>query len=249
MIPPFGTRPDAPDRRDWIHPRPRLARIPRSIDLRPECPPVYQQGALDSCTANAIAGAMAYDATVGRRWHREPSRLFIYYNERAREGLVGKNAPVSLRDGYRSVAKVGVCPERLWPYDAAAFRRKPPAECFDAAKKDRAIEYWRIPQRLGHLRACLAARFPFTVGIAVYQSFLTPAVRRSGLVPMPDLSDVPQGGHAVLVVGYRDASEHFIVRNSWGRGWGDGGYCFMPYAYLLDPVLAFDCWTVRRVGV
>jgi C1A family cysteine protease len=241
-----GVHPDLPDQRDWIHPRPRLPRLPASVDLRPDCPPVYQQGALNSCTANAIGAAMAYDAAMRDRRHREPSRLFIYYNERAREGVVGTNAPVSLRDGYRAVARVGVCPERLWPYDPPRFRRKPPLACFDAASKDRAIAYFRIPARLDRLRGCLAQRFPFTMGISVYESFLTPAVARSGRVPMPDPSEAPKGGHAVLVVGYRDASEHFIVRNSWGRGWGDDGYCFFPYAYLLNQTLAFDFWTVRR---
>jgi C1A family cysteine protease len=191
---------------------------------------------------------MAYDAAIRGRRHREPSRLFIYYNERAREGLIGTNAPVSLRDGYRSVARAGVCPERLWPYDPAQFRRKPPAKCFEAATEDRAIAYFRLPSSLSHFRACLAERFPFTMGMSVYDSFLTPAVRTSGRVPMPDRSEAPRGGHAVLVVGYRDASEHFIVRNSWGRGWGHAGYFFLPYAYLLNPALAFDFWTVRRVG-
>ncbi len=44
------------------------------------------------------------------------------------------------------------------------------------------------------------------------------------------------------------SSQRFIVRNSWGSGWGKGGYFTMPYAYLTDRNLASDFWTIRMLS-
>jgi C1A family cysteine protease len=62
---------------------------------------------------------------------------------------------------------------------------------------------------------------------------------------MPQQGETVVGGHAVLAMGYDDAKRVFLVRNSWGPAWGDGGYFYMPYAYLLDDNLSDDFWTVR----
>jgi len=51
----------------------------------------------------------------------------------------------------------------------------------------------------------------------------------------------------VLAVGYDDASQRFLVRNSWGSGWGQAGYFTLPYAYLTTRGLASDFWTLQIV--
>ena len=78
---------------------------------------------------------------------------------------------------------------------------------------------------------------------------LEAAVAKTGVVPMPASGERVLGGHAVTAVGYDDSTRRFIVRNSWGAAWGRGGCCFMPYAYLLDPALAADFWTIRLVEI
>ena len=63
---------------------------------------------------------------------------------------------------------------------------------------------------------------------------------------MPDLNSEPEGGHAVMCVGYDDERGVFIVRNSWGTGWGDGGYFYMPYGYMTNEDLADDFWVLKK---
>jgi C1A family cysteine protease len=245
----FGTHPDVPDARDREYLPKLRVRLPRAVDLRPGMPPVYNQHTLNACSAHAIGALMWYDEIneVGPA-ARAPSRLFLYYNERVREREVHHNAPVSLRDGYRSVATRGVCPEHLWPYRVGKFAVQPPRHCYHAAKSVRAVEYFRLPRDLRRMRACLAEGRPFTLGVSIHHSFMAPKVKRTGEVPIPPRGDKVLGGHAMLVVGYHDRSKRFIVRNSWGAGWGLDGYCMMPYAFVMDPTYAWDFWTCWRVG-
>ena len=216
---------------------------------------MYDQGQLGSCTGNAIAGAIQFT-----RWKQglakwAPSRLFIYYNERAMEGTVASDSGASIRDGIKSVATLGDCPEKPgfaragsnWPYDPSQFATRPPAASYIDALHYTAYEYLSVAQDLADMRACLAAGYPFVFGFTVYQSFESAAVAQTGVVPMPAWDESVVGGHAVLAVGYDDATSTFIVRNSWGAGWGQAGYFTMPYEYLTDPGLADDMWTIRLV--
>ena len=98
------------------------------------------------------------------------------------------------------------------------------------------------------MKGCLAAGYPFVFGFAVYESFESKEVAQSGVVPMPKPGERVLGGHAVMAVGYDDEQRNFIVRNSWGSGWGQDGYFLMPYHYLHDPNLASDFWTVRMLS-
>jgi C1A family cysteine protease len=246
MLRRLGTHPDIPDIRDRMYLPPDDQRLPRRVDLRPFCPPVYHQHSLNACSANAIAGALWFDERAGAPDAPSPSRLFLYYNERVRERVVHRNVPVSLRDGYRAVAWQGVCAEHLWPYRVRSYDRKPPRACYHAARRHRAIEYFRIHRNLDALRGCLSEGRPFTVGVSVHQSFSSPRVARTGRIPMPGRRDPLRGGHALLIVGYDDA--HFIARNSWGARWGLEGYCLLPFEFALHPSLSWDFWTCWRVG-
>jgi len=98
------------------------------------------------------------------------------------------------------------------------------------------------------MKGCLASGYPFVFGFSVYESFESPQVAKTGIAPMPASSEKQIGGHAVIAVGYNDAQQRFIVRNSWGSGWGMRGYFTLPYAYLADGDLAADFWTIRLVA-
>jgi C1A family cysteine protease len=244
----YGWIRDLPDHRD-LHYSASLAtggRLPESVDLRPRCPPVYDQGELGSCTANAIAGILEFDEIRAHQvspW--TPSRLFIYYNERALEGTAGSDSGAQLRDGIKVVVKQGVCPELEWPYDVSRFAEAPPQRAYQHALMDRISSYLRLRQSLVQLRACLAAGFPFVFGFTVFEGMEVPAVARTGDVPLPQPDESPLGGHAVAAVGYDDRLQAFVFRNSWGVGWGNAGYGHLPYAYVVDPGLAADFWTIR----
>ena len=246
----YGWVRDLPDARDFTYGAP-LFRFPQglppSVDLRSEFPPVYDQGQLGSCTANSIAGAIACDQRKQGVKEFTPSRLFIYYNERAMEGTVRQDAGAQIRDGVKSVATLGAPPETDWPYDIGKFAQKPPKQAYTDAKSDLVTTYARVTQDLTQMRGCLAEGYPFVFGFTVYESFESQAVAKTGEMPMPKTGEKVVGGHAVVAAGYRDDQRVFIVRNSWGSAWGLNGYFLMPYEYLISPHLANDFWTIRAV--
>jgi C1A family cysteine protease len=246
----YGWIPDLPDQRDqrYSAPAEALQGLPPSMDLRPQCPQVYNQGSLGSCTANAIAGALEFDQIKeGLPQVFVPSRLFIYYNERAMEGTIESDSGAQIRDGISSVAKLGVPPESLWAYDIARFAEQPPQEAYQVAVQNKALLSMRLDRDLNQFKGCLASGYPFVFGITVYESFESPQVAQTGHAPMPGFGEEVVGGHAVLAVGYDDGQQWFLVRNSWGPDWGMGGYFTLPYAYLARPNLSSDFWTIRVV--
>jgi C1A family cysteine protease len=247
----YGCIPDRPDPRDapYQAPAPGPGGLPARVDLRPGCPGVYDQGELNSCTANAIAAALEFLQRKERLPQVfVPSRLFIYYNERAMEGTIDEDAGAQIRDGIATVARQGAPPEGLWPYDANLLTSQPDAQAYQMALQNVAILSMRLAQDLLNLRACLASGYPFVFGMVVYESFEDEAtVGRTGVVPMPAPGEAVLGRHAVLAVGYDDAAGRLIVRNSWGKAWGVGGYFTLPYAYAVDAGLAADFWTIRTV--
>jgi C1A family cysteine protease len=257
----YGWKPDLPDHRDFYYAvaPPIAAALPAKIDLRPQCPPVYDQGQIGSCTANAIAGAVEFDQKKQGLPEFTPSRLFIYYNERVMEGTSPSvDSGAQIRDGVKSVAAQGVCKETSWPYDdtnqnpnpcpTCKYAHKPTPKCYTEAAKHKIKVYQRLNNAiLSQLKGCLASGYPFIFGFTVYQSFESQQVAQTGMVPMPGPHESVVGGHAVDAVGYDDSTQHFIVRNSWGTGWGLQGYCMMPYAYLTNTSLADDFWTIQTV--
>jgi len=249
VIKRYGWVPDIPDARDFLFAAPEavLANLPRDVDLRAQCPPIYDQGQLGSCTANAIGAAFEFMQVKESLDDFMPSRLFIYWNERKIEGTVDEDSGAMIRDGIKCVHKLGVCAEDIWPYDIARFTDQPPGEAYTAAKDHQATVYRRVLPVLHQLQGCLASGTPVVFGFSVYESFETAEVARTGVVLLPPRGERLLGGHAVLAVGYDDDQQRFIVRNSWGTGWGMDGYCTMPYGYLTDPALARDFWAIYAV--
>jgi C1A family cysteine protease len=249
----FGWVRDIPDQRDFRYQPPsRIARaLPPKVDLRHGFTPCYNQGALGSCTANAIAGALEFlEQKEGEAPPVMPSRLFIYYNERALEGTVDSDSGAQIRDGIKTVVKRGFCSEDLWPYDIKRFAARPPDSCYRAALKEQVSEYLRLDHESATpLLTCLASGFPFVFGFSVYESFESPNVASTGVVQMPKLGERVLGGHAVVACGYDLKASRFTVRNSWGGRWGVGGYFTMPFAYLTDAYLSADFWTIRQVPI
>jgi C1A family cysteine protease len=244
----YGYIPDIGDHRDKRRAY-KLADFdtPPKVDLREKMPEVYDQGHLGSCTANALAGAYQYTLIKEVKEVFMPSRLFIYFSERQMEGTVGVDAGAQIRDGIKSLADRGVCDEAIWPYLVDRFTTKPPTLCYTEAMKHKVATYERIDQSRNFLKATLAKGFPVVFGFTVYESFEAPEVARTGIVPMPGMHEPVLGGHAVLLVGYDDDTSKFIVRNSWGPHWGDKGYCYFDYEYLIHPDLAADFWAVEFI--
>jgi hypothetical protein len=137
----YGWLPDLPDHRDLMYSAiaPALPTLPTKVDMRPKCSPVENQLSLGSCTANALAGAVEFLEIKDRTPFVDVSRLFIYYNERVIEGTVNQDSGAFIRDGIKSLAKQGVCPEKEWPYKIASFKKRPTKKCYTDAKKIRSL--------------------------------------------------------------------------------------------------------------
>lgn len=244
----YGWVPDLPDPRDFKYSVPTPIPLPPAIDLRPLVPAIYDQGNLGSCTANAIAMAIMCEQAKQSLIRTFPSRLFIYYNERAMEGTVAVDSGAMLRDGMKSVNIQGACNETEWGYDISRFAVQPPPNCYADARKARVLVYYRVTPALRLMKQCLAQGFPWVFGISVFDSFESPQAAATGGIPMPDTStEQLLGGHALLCVGYDDATQRFRFVNSWGGGWGQNGFGTIPYQYLADRDLADDFWTVRLI--
>lgn len=243
----YGLVRDLPDHNDLLFSGSLDAELPRQVDMRPQMPPVYDQGQLGSCTGNACAAALAYARRMQGLPDIAPSRLMLYYDARALENSVGSDSGAQIRDVVKGAAARGACPEDVWPYDEKMFAAEPSAEAQAAGLKERAVGYRRVKQDLAHVRACLAGLDPIILGIACYSSFESDEVAATGIVPMPKDGEQAMGGHCVLLVGYDDDKEQVLVRNSWGEEWGLGGYFWLPYDYVGSPDLSCDLWTIRLV--
>ena len=240
----FGWVPDRPDQRDYLYSAIRpVVRLPKKVDLRSFCSLVENQEALGSCTANALAGNLEYlDHKIDDEY-TDVSRLFIYYNERVLIDTEDYDSGAMLRDGIKTLRKQGACWEETWPYLIEKFAKKPSKKCYIEAGKHKIESYHRL-LTLNEMLVCLAEGYPFVFGFTVYESFETQRVALTGVVNMPDKKEKALGGHAVLAVGYNQKQKRFLVRNSWGTGWGKDGYFTMPYEYL--ETLAADFWTIRK---
>lgn len=253
----YGWRPDKPDFRDYPFMEPNvftaINNLASNISLRAHCPPVLDQGQLGSCTAHAIAEAIEFDRMKQKLRLWTPSRLFIYYNERDMEGTVKEDAGAEIRDGIKSISKLGAPPESDWSYTISKFARKPVKKAYTDALKHKSVTYKRIDtadvatldQRLQAMKTCIGSGYPFTGGFSVYESFESDNVAKTGVVPMPSKSESVIGGHAVLFIAFDDATGRFTCQNSWGKEWGDDGFFTIPYEYVGNSDLCNDLWVIN----
>lgn len=241
----YGYIPDLRDKKDIRYSIPEGQVLPTLVDLRSQDSPIEDQGQLGSCTSFATGAAIRFARRKQGLSDFVTSHLFLYYNSRK---IKSEDTGATIRDAIKAASKQGDCPETEWPYNIEVFASRPPKRAYDDALKDRAISYLRVNQTVTQMKSCLASGYPIVVGFTVYDSFESNEVAQTGIVPMPSQNESVLGGHAVLVVGYRESDQMFIVRNSWSAQWGDKGYFYMPYEYLADYDLASDFWTVRTIS-
>ena len=245
-IPKYHWVPDKLDKRD--HPYLLTGASQSSVvDLRPYCSTIENQGNLGSCTGQAIAGAIEL---LHKRASRtlDVSRLFIYYYERQYIGTVNYDSGAYIRDGIKVCYTYGAPVESLWPYNINKFRTVPPSTAMQDAAKRKVTSYQRVADFNGVIDA-VASGHPVVVGFTVYSSFESNSVAKTGVMPYPNtIKERVLGGHAVLIVGYNKNRNVFIVRNSWGSGWGEGGYFYMPFQVIQNTSMSSDFWIIKSLA-
>ena len=265
----MGWLPDRPDIRDYTPAHPVIRRLaptgvgafPPSIDLRQYCSPIEDQGTLGSCTANAGVGLYEYMQRRATGKHLDLSRLFLYKVTRDLMRVTGDTGAF-LRTTMGAMALFGAPPEEYCPYSVAAFDKEPSAFLYSFAQSFQALRYFRLdppmatlPEVQERIKSYLFRGYAVMYGFTVYSSIWDAP---GGEIPYPGAGEIVEGGHAIVIVGYDDtktikgSGAHsptttgaYRIRNSWGTGWGDQGYGWMPYEYVLTG-LADDFWAMTK---
>ena len=232
---------------------PQKGSISSAIDLSEWCSPVEDQGQLGSCTAHAAIGLVEYFERRAYGRHVDASRLFIYRVTRKLMGVTGDTGAY-LRDAMKSLVLIGAPPEAYWPYKVADFDKEPPSFVYSLASNWKALKYFRLDDRGGtdktleRIRYFLNRGYPSMFGFSVYDTIRD--AEQNGEIPYPSRHAALEGGHAVMAVGYDDAKSiggkkgAIKIRNSWGSWWGEEGYGWLPYEYVLSG-LADDWWSIQ----
>jgi C1A family cysteine protease len=238
--------------------------LPEIVDLSYWCSAIEDQGSLNTCTAHAGVALVEYFAKRSSNRYEDLSRLFLYKvarNLMNRQGDTG----ASVRETMRAMVLFGVPPEDRWPYVEANFEAEPDPFCYAYAQNYQAIKYCRLDRvgmspsaLLAQIKAVLVAGLPCMFGFTAYQSIYAEHNVCLGHIPYPTRNDVMAGGHAMVAVGYDDhhviesdddpdnpSVGAILVRNSWGTDWGQGGYGWLPYDYILGELTA-DWWVLLK---
>jgi C1A family cysteine protease len=240
-----GWRPDKPDHRDRFFEVVHNMALPPSVDLRPLCASIQDQGQLGSCTANAATSAMEFIEKRATADVKMYSRLFLYYTERVKlEGTdPHEDSGAQIRDTIKALGYFGSCYETTWPYDVTKFAWSPPKPAWDEAHNHKITGYYRVPSLTG-IKQALTSGLPVVGGFSVPANMESDECAQSGIVRYPTPDEEIVGGHAILFVGYDNHNQWIIFQNSWGTGWGAGGFGFLPYKFFTTG-LASDFWVIK----
>jgi hypothetical protein len=247
-IRPMGWIPDAPDHRDLLYGlsnQPPAGPLPASVDLSGGFGAAYDQQHSPSCVAQSIVAMLDF---LGQRLDDAlptGSRAFAYWNARAADGLAGSDGGSTIRSTLKAINRLGLCAESEWAYTPDHIRLQPTAACYADAAGYPNVAYLRLACNLQQLRQSLADGFPFTIGLTAYDNF--PFDTDTGYVPMPRPDSRVIGQHCVVAAGYDDDSRQFLIRNSYGTGWGQDGYGALPYEYVTGYCSDQGLWSLRRL--
>ena len=241
----IGKVPDDAKRRA----RSNSKQLPQRVDLRKFLTSIESQVG-NSCVANAMAGAYEYLAKRELGDSEDVSRLYIYYNARYIDESQDEDGGSYMHSAIKGLMEYGACSEQMWPNDEEMINDEPHEDAYTQGGEFCIVEAEAVDTDLQLWKETLSAGFPIAFALNTFKNF-DDASRNKGRVPMPkDNAETRKthGWHAMLCVGYSDIDRVFIVRNSWGEDWGDKGYCYIPYDYVMhDSHNAHDSWVIKSV--
>ena len=250
----FGRRIDGclsepPSAKDYTA-VPNLSSLPPRADLRANCSPVEDQGQIGSCVACTVVGALEYQERRSGRSTTDLSRMFVYYNARRLSGTEGRDAGTTVPRGMAALLAYGAPPEDLWPYDTGRVGELPSDRAFAAARDHVPAEYARV-SGLEHVQGAIFRQYPVVFSASLPIRCYDEA-GRTGVIPEPLQSELDEvrtevGRHAMLLVGYDLNEGVFIVRNSWGPGWGEAGYCRMTIDTFHAAAVGSMTWILGKL--
>ena len=231
--------------------------LPEFVDLSHWCSPIRNQEPLNSCTACAAIALIEYFQNRNRDQYTNASVLFLYKVARKlmhRQGDVG----ASIRETMKAMVLFGIPPEEYWPYEPSKIDEEPSGFCYSYAQNYQTIQYFRLDtpgllasDLLAQIKMTLVAGIPSMFGLTIYSSIYEELNYKRGYIPVPNKKDHVEGGHAVVAVGYddhkiiQDSVGALLIRNSWGIKWGERGYGWLPYEYILRG-LTSDWWSLLK---
>lgn len=220
--------------------------MPRRVDLRNWCTAVENQGHTNSCVANALVGALELLARKDSREATDLSRMFLYYNARKIGGMEQMDDGTLVNHAMAALLAYGICEERMWPFMHSAVNQEPTQACYSNATHYKAVKIARTPNKL--MLTALANELPVSFAI-VLPAECYGIGKDSGACPAPETLPMqsPAGGHAMLAVGYDLDQQTYLVRNSWGAGFGDGGYWTIPFAVMERYAIADQYFTIGQI--
>lgn len=230
--------------------------LPSSADLSAMSPEIYAQGELGSCVSNSLSMAWRLTrlAHNNKRYIRKlatgykdmkPSRLYVYFNAKMIEGTpVKSDTGCTVHGALLGVGKNRTCDEQEWSYEMVNFGVQPSLKAYVNASTHSEMAYNKIMQSADDIKYSLSQGKPVMFGAVIFKSCKTRKVMHSGMIPTPATAfDTPLGGHCMLIVGYNDEKKLFKIQNSWGKIWGDSGFGYMSYSYILNRNFCGDFWS------
>jgi hypothetical protein len=243
----FGAVRDVHDVRDRMYCSSSPARpVLQHVDLREWSGPIKDQGEEGSCTGHAFSSAREWIARKYEKTLPILSPQFLYVEELIANGFFPKDEGAMPRTGCQVLTVTGCCEASLYPYVSGKFTT-PTTEQAQNALKYKTGAYHRIGT-LPDILSCLSdpSPWPVLVGFVVYESFMSDQVADTGMMPIPNPGEQQQGGHEVLCLGYDLTEQLALIQNSWGDGWGQRGYFWMPFDVITSPDT--DLWMVHTGG-
>jgi len=250
---PLGWKGDPPGRKVTpfaTHPGFRAMRIAPASDLTGLMPKIWDQQTIGSCVGNGVARAISF-AHSKQFNHRagciEPSRLFLYYIARAKQGWENEDSGCYIIDCVGEAGRIGATPECQWPYDVRKVFVKPPAKAYQAASKRQVVKAYKVDNTDERsIRVALSNGYPVIFGSMVYSAIETLGYN-NWILPMPRKGERPLGGHCMVISGHNDSEKLYLIDNSWGIGWGRNGRGKFPYEYIHRGDITEDCWVIETM--